>query len=58
MNNVSSLILGVLLTMLYTLFWLCSPVPMDRAALSELEDARSNDEEQGFGDVLQVVKVL
>ncbi|CAE7655925.1 unnamed protein product [Symbiodinium microadriaticum] len=28
-NNVSSLILGVLLTMLYTLFWLCSPVPMD-----------------------------
>eukprot|EP00439_Symbiodinium_sp_Y106_P070455 s31_g12.t1 len=25
-NNVSSLILGVLLTMLYTLFWLCSPV--------------------------------
>lgn len=28
-NNISSLILGVLLTMLYTLFWLCSPVPMD-----------------------------
>jgi len=28
-NNVSSLIFGVLLTMLYTLFWLCSPVPMD-----------------------------
>lgn len=28
-NNISSLILGVALTMLYTLFWLCSPVPMD-----------------------------
>lgn len=28
-NKVSSLIFGVLLTMLYTLFWLCSPVPMD-----------------------------
>ncbi|CAE8683606.1 unnamed protein product, partial [Polarella glacialis] len=28
-NNVSSLLFGVLLTMLYTLFWLISPVPMD-----------------------------
>lgn len=28
-NNVSSLLLGMLLTLLYTLFWLCSPVPMD-----------------------------
>mmetsp|Transcript_78863 Transcript_78863/g.221079 ORF Transcript_78863/g.221079 Transcript_78863/m.221079 type:complete len:499 (+) Transcript_78863:527-2023(+) len=28
-NNVSSLLFGVLLTLLYTLFWLCSPVPMD-----------------------------
>lgn len=28
-NNVSSLILGGLLTLLYTLFWLCCPVPMD-----------------------------
>jgi len=27
-NNVSSLLLGGLLTLLYTLFWLCSPVPM------------------------------
>mmetsp|Transcript_41241 Transcript_41241/g.113750 ORF Transcript_41241/g.113750 Transcript_41241/m.113750 type:complete len:512 (+) Transcript_41241:180-1715(+) len=29
LNNVSSLLLGGLLTLLYTLFWLCSPVPMD-----------------------------
>merc|ERR1719359_835707 len=29
LNNVSSLFLGGLLTLLYTLFWLCSPVPMD-----------------------------
>merc|ERR1712151_372028 len=28
-NNVSSLLLGFLLTLLYTLFWLCSPVPMN-----------------------------
>jgi len=28
-NNVSSLLLGGLLTLLYTLFWLCSPVPMN-----------------------------
>lgn len=28
-NNVSSLILGWLLTLLYTLFWLCSPVPIN-----------------------------
>jgi len=28
-NHVSSLLFGVMLTMLYTLFWLCSPVPMD-----------------------------
>jgi len=28
LNNVSSLLLGGLLTLLYTLFWLCSPVPM------------------------------
>mmetsp|Transcript_62687 Transcript_62687/g.118617 ORF Transcript_62687/g.118617 Transcript_62687/m.118617 type:complete len:275 (+) Transcript_62687:836-1660(+) len=28
-NNVSSLLLGIILTLLYTLFWLCSPVPMD-----------------------------
>mmetsp|Transcript_63663 Transcript_63663/g.148437 ORF Transcript_63663/g.148437 Transcript_63663/m.148437 type:complete len:114 (-) Transcript_63663:13-354(-) len=28
-NNVSSLLLGLLLTLLYTLFWLCCPVPMD-----------------------------
>lgn len=27
-NNVSSLLLGGLMTMLYTLFWLCSPVPI------------------------------
>jgi len=27
-NNVSSLLLGFMLTLLYTLFWLCSPVPM------------------------------
>jgi len=27
-NNVSSLLLGGMLTLLYTLFWLCSPVPM------------------------------
>merc|ERR1712187_788385 len=27
-NNVSSLLLGGLMTMLYTLFWLCSPVPV------------------------------
>ena len=28
-NNVSSLLLGGLLTLLYTLIWLCCPVPMD-----------------------------
>lgn len=28
-NNVSSLLLGWLLTLLYTLFWLCSPVPIN-----------------------------
>lgn len=28
-NNVSSVLFGILLTMLYTFFWLCSPVPMD-----------------------------
>jgi len=27
-NNVSSVLLGFLLTLLYTLFWLCCPVPM------------------------------
>merc|ERR1719433_587699 len=27
-NNVSSLLLGGMLTLLYTLFWLCAPVPM------------------------------
>merc|ERR1719456_1548369 len=27
-NNVSSLLLGGIMTMLYTLFWLCSPVPI------------------------------
>eukprot|EP00927_Polykrikos_kofoidii_P048812 TRINITY_DN43009_c0_g1_i1.p1 TRINITY_DN43009_c0_g1~~TRINITY_DN43009_c0_g1_i1.p1 ORF type:complete len:508 (+),score=69.70 TRINITY_DN43009_c0_g1_i1:113-1636(+) len=28
-NNVTSLLLGGLLTLLYTLFWLCSPLPID-----------------------------
>mmetsp|Transcript_34211 Transcript_34211/g.74755 ORF Transcript_34211/g.74755 Transcript_34211/m.74755 type:complete len:290 (+) Transcript_34211:2-871(+) len=28
-NNVSSMMVGGMLTLLYTLFWLCSPVPMD-----------------------------
>jgi len=28
-NNVSSLLFGGLLTLLYALFWLCSPVPLD-----------------------------
>mmetsp|Transcript_8006 Transcript_8006/g.17854 ORF Transcript_8006/g.17854 Transcript_8006/m.17854 type:complete len:505 (-) Transcript_8006:72-1586(-) len=30
-NNISSLLFGGLLTLLYTLFWLCSPVPMDNS---------------------------
>lgn len=27
-NNISSLFVGILLTLLYTLFWLCSPMPL------------------------------
>mmetsp|Transcript_31416 Transcript_31416/g.83619 ORF Transcript_31416/g.83619 Transcript_31416/m.83619 type:complete len:479 (-) Transcript_31416:131-1567(-) len=30
-NNISSMLLGGMLTLLYTLFWLCSPMPMDSA---------------------------
>eukprot|EP00397_Hematodinium_sp_SG-2012_P038303 GEMP01041650.1.p1 GENE.GEMP01041650.1~~GEMP01041650.1.p1 ORF type:complete len:349 (-),score=72.31 GEMP01041650.1:476-1522(-) len=33
-NNVSSLIFGMMITMLYMLFWLCSPVPIHSAIYS------------------------